>query len=51
MRAPELDDAWGGDQSFEVLKRGGLHLVVTAMVPVGGGEDKKKRGILVLLSI
>ena len=25
----ELDDAWGGDQSFEVLKCRDFHLVVT----------------------
>ena len=41
MRACELDGAWGGDQSFEVLKSGGLQLVVTEVVPVGGGADKK----------
>ena len=40
--ACELDDAWGGDQSFEVLKRGAPHLVVTEVVPVGGGADKKR---------
>ena len=43
MRACELDGAWGGDQSFEVLKRGGLHLVVTKVVPVGRGADKRKK--------
>ena len=43
MRACELDSALGGDPSFEVLKRGGLHLIVTAeVVPVGGGADNKK---------
>ena len=26
---------------IEVLKRGGLHLVVTEVVPVGGDADKK----------
>ena len=46
MRACELDGAWGGDQSFEVLS---LHLVVSEVVPVGGGADKK--GVLVLLGI
>ena len=30
----ELDGAWGGNQSFEVFKCGGLHLVVTEVVPV-----------------
>ena len=39
MRACELDGAWGGDQSFEVPKRGGLHLVVTEVVPVAAGAD------------
>ena len=39
--ACELDGALGGDLSFEVLKRGGLHLVVTEVVPIGGGADKK----------
>ena len=46
--ACELDGAWGGDQSFEVLKCGGLHLVVTEVVPVGDGTVEK---VLVLLSI
>ena len=39
----------GGDPSFEVLKRGGLHLVVTEVDPVGGGADKKR--VLMLFSI
>ena len=39
MRACELDGAWGGDQSFEVLKREGLHLMVTEVVPVGSGTS------------
>ena len=40
VRACETDDdALGGDPSFEVLKCGGLHLVVTEVVPVGGGAD------------
>ena len=46
--ASELDGAWGGDQSFEVLKCEGLHLVVTEVVPVGDGTVEK---VLVLLSI
>ena len=45
----ELDGAWGGDLSFEVLKCGGLHLVVTEVVPVDGGANEK--GVLVLLAI
>ena len=44
VRACELDSALGGDPSFEVLKRGGLHLIVTAeVVPVGGGADNNKK--------
>ena len=39
MCACELDGALGGDLPFEVLKCGGLHLVVTGVVPVGGGAD------------
>ena len=38
----ELDDALGGNLSFEVLKHGGLHLVVTEVVSLGGDADKKK---------
>ena len=34
--------AWCGDPSFEVLERGGLHLVVIEVVPIGGGADKKE---------
>ena len=36
----KLDGALGGDPLLEVLKWG-LHLVVTNVVPVGGGADKK----------
>ena len=49
-RARELDGALGGNPSFEVLERGGLHLVDTGVVPVGGGADKEKR-VLVLFGI
>ena len=49
MRACELNGALGGDPSFEVLKHGGLHLVVTEVVSVGGGADKKR--VLVRFSI
>ena len=45
-RQCELDGTRGGDQSFEVLKCGGLHLVLTEVVPVGGGVEEK--GVLVL---
>ena len=36
-----LDGALGGNLSFEVLKCGDLHLVITEVVPVGGGTDQK----------
>ena len=48
VHAHELDGAWGGNL-FEVLKRGGLHLVITEVVPVSGGADKNK--VLVLFGI
>ena len=35
----EFDGACGGNQSFEVLKCGGLHPVITEVLPVGGGVD------------
>ena len=38
--ALKLDGARGGNQSFEVLKCGGLHLVITQVVSVGGSVDK-----------
>ena len=50
MRACRSDGALGGDPSLEVLKHGGLQLVVTEVVPIGGGADNKKR-VLVLFSI
>ena len=46
----ELDGAWGGDLLFEIHENRGLHLVVTEVVPVSGGADKKKR-VLVLFGI
>jgi len=39
VHACELDGARSGDQSFEVLKRGGLHLMVTKVVPVDSGTS------------
>ena len=36
-----LDGALGGNLSFEVLRCGDLHLVITEVVPVGGGTDQK----------
>lgn len=44
----ELNGALGGDPSFEVLMCGGLHLVISEVVPVGGGTDKN---LLVLFSL
>ena len=41
VRACKSDGALGGDPSLEVLKSGGLHLVVTEVVPVSGGADKE----------
>ena len=43
MHACELDGAFGGDSSSEVLKRGDLHLVITEVIPIGGGVDRKKK--------
>ena len=34
-------------EMFDVLKTGGLHLVIIEEVPAGGGADKK--GVVVLL--
>ena len=42
------DGALGGDPSLEVLKCGGLHLVITEVVPIGGGVDKKKKSSCVV---
>ena len=36
----ELDSACGGNQSFEVLNCGDLHLVITEVVPVGVSKDE-----------
>ena len=43
MRTCKSNGALGGDQSFEVLECGGLHLVVTEVVPVSGGADNNKK--------
>ena len=48
MHAYGLNGVLGCDPSFEVLMCGGLHLVITKVVPVGGGADKN---LLVLFSI
>ena len=47
VRACDLDGDFGGDPSSEVLRRGGLHLVVTEVVPISGGADKKKSSCVV----
>ena len=36
------DGALGGDPLLEVHKSGGLYLVVTEVVPIGGGADRKE---------
>ena len=52
---PELNPALGGSPSSEVFRRGGLHLVVTEVVPISGGavqylnEGPRKVWSLVLL--
>ena len=43
VRACELNCALGGDPSCEVLKRGGVPLVVTEVVPDGPDQKKKKK--------
>ena len=43
VRAFELDSALSRDPASEVLKHGGLYLVITEVVPVSGGADKKKK--------
>ena len=51
FRCDQLDGAWCGNQSFEVLKCGGLHLVVTEVVqPVGGSDDERVDFISVKLT-
>ena len=50
VRAYKSDGALGDNPLLEVLKCGGLHLVVTEVAPIGGGWDNKKR-VLVLFSI
>ena len=49
MHACELDGAWGVNLLFEVFEYGGLHLVVTKVVPVGGGANKTKKEFLCYL--
>ena len=43
MCACELDGAWGGSLLSEVLRHGGLQLVITEVVPVGGGADNNNK--------
>ena len=49
MRTCKSDGALGDDPLLEVLKSGGLHLVVIEVVPVGGGADKER--VLMLFSV
>ena len=49
MRSRKSDGALGDNPLLEVLKCGGLHLVITEVVPVGGGADKER--VLVLFGI
>ena len=49
MRTCKSDGALGDDPLLEVLKCGGLHLVVSEVVPVGGGADKER--VLILFSV
>ena len=46
----ELDGALDGDQLFEVLVYGGLHLVITGVVPVSGNADKKAEFISIKMT-
>ena len=39
--ACELDGSWGGSLLSEVLRHGGLQLVITEVVPVGDGVGGK----------
>ena len=47
MRACKSDGALRGDPLLEVLMSGGLHLVVTEVVPIGGGAGKEKSSYVV----
>ena len=49
MRTCKSDGALGDDPLLEVLKSGGLHLVVIEVVPVGGGADKER--VFMLFSV
>ena len=42
MRTCKSDGALGDDPLLEVLKCGGLHLVVSEVVPTGGVADKER---------
>ena len=48
--AQELD-ARGGGQSFEVFKCGGFQLVVTEVVPVGGGTEEKVEFVSIKMTL
>ena len=49
-RAWELDGASCGDLSFEVLRCGSFHLVVTEVFPVSGGADEKVQFISIKMT-
>ena len=49
VRTCKSDGALGDDPLLEVLKSGGLHLVVIEVVPVGGGADKER--VFMLFSV
>ena len=49
VRTCKSDGALGDDPLLDVLKSGGLHLIVTEVVPVGGGADKER--VLMLFSV
>lgn len=50
MHTCRLNGAWEDDSSFEVLEHGSLHLVITEVIPVGGGANKKSSGTVCFLS-
>ena len=49
MHACNSDGALGDDPLLEVLRCRGRHLVVTEVVPIGGGADTKR--VLMLFSV
>ena len=51
MRKCKSDGALGDDPLLEVLRCGGLHLVVTQVEPGGNGVNRNKECVHVLFSI